>query len=250
MQNPLKGTLGRRELLSAFGAFAASEMLLTDVVAQENNPAANVADKASDVKITGMVTHRVAHKGVPGSADQSGRHRLGEVSALQPDAAEALCKSLYELLDNENPTRIEHLWQKIYRAHRDMRGGPFMTHTLAGIDMALWDITGKLWGRSRVPAAGWAVPRQNPRLSQCQSAQGAAGGRLRSRGHSSRNRPDGQYGEAGPGASRPRRRRHVRRAIAPFLPRRSSSLPRRSRRMTCCSSKKWPYRGILRSSNA
>ena len=56
-----------------------------------------------------------------------------------------LAESLFELLDGENPTRIEHLWQKIYRAHRDIRGGPFMVHTLAGIDMALWDITGKLW---------------------------------------------------------------------------------------------------------
>jgi galactonate dehydratase len=27
-----------------------------------------------------------------------------------------------------------------------MRGGPFMVHTLAAIDMALWDITGRLWG--------------------------------------------------------------------------------------------------------
>src|SRR5262249_4077132 len=69
----------------------------------------------------------------------------GEVSALVPAAAEELAKALFELLDGENPTRIEHLWQKIYRAHRDIRGGPFMVHTLAGIDMALWDITGKLW---------------------------------------------------------------------------------------------------------
>ena len=53
---------------------------------------------------------------------------------------------LPELLDGENPTRVEYLWQKLYRAHRDMRGGPFMVHTIAGLDMALWDLTGKLYG--------------------------------------------------------------------------------------------------------
>jgi galactonate dehydratase len=53
---------------------------------------------------------------------------------------------VFDLIRDENPTRIEYLWQKIYRAHRDLRGGPFMLHTIAGIDMALWDITGKLWG--------------------------------------------------------------------------------------------------------
>src|SRR5262249_24029170 len=58
---------------------------------------------------------------------------------------EALAQAFFELLDRENPTRIEFLWQKMYRAHRDMRGGPFMVHTIAGIDMALWDLAGKLW---------------------------------------------------------------------------------------------------------
>jgi galactonate dehydratase len=56
-----------------------------------------------------------------------------------------LAESLFELLEGENPTRIEHIWQKLYRAHRDIRGGPFMVHTIAGIDIALWDLAGKLW---------------------------------------------------------------------------------------------------------
>ena len=70
----------------------------------------------------------------------------GEIDQLEPKVAAVLARSMFELLDGENPTRVEHLWQKLYRAHRDMRGGPFMVHTIAGIDMALWDIMGKLWG--------------------------------------------------------------------------------------------------------
>jgi galactonate dehydratase len=70
----------------------------------------------------------------------------GEIKAVDPRVARILVESLYELIDGENPTRIEYIWQKIYRAHRDIRGGAFMVHTLAALDMALWDITGKLWG--------------------------------------------------------------------------------------------------------
>src|SRR5207249_4737279 len=69
----------------------------------------------------------------------------GETAGIEPKVGEALAKSLFALLDGENPTRIEYLWQKVYRAHRDIRGGPFMVHTLSAIDMALWDIAGKLW---------------------------------------------------------------------------------------------------------
>ena len=70
----------------------------------------------------------------------------GEVTGSNPNVAVVLAQSLFELLDGENPTRIEHLWQKLYRSHRDIRGGPFMTHVISAIDMALWDITGKAWG--------------------------------------------------------------------------------------------------------
>jgi galactonate dehydratase len=118
--------------------------LLNDAVGA--GPAAKVEDRGSAIRIRAMKTHRVATKVYLQIETNVKVTGWGEVSALEPNAAEALAKSLYDLLDGENPTRIEHLWQKLFRAHRDMRGGPFMVHTLAGIDMALWDITGKLYG--------------------------------------------------------------------------------------------------------
>lgn len=134
----------RRELLGVAGAVAASGLLLNEAIAQ--NPAANVEDRSSTIRISAMRTHRVGAKVF---VHIETNHRVsgwGEVSGVEPRAAEALATAFFDLLNGENPTRIEFLWQKMYRAHRDMRGGPFMTHTIAGIDMALWDLTGKLWG--------------------------------------------------------------------------------------------------------
>ncbi|MCH2374460.1 MAG: D-galactonate dehydratase, partial [Planctomycetes bacterium] len=70
----------------------------------------------------------------------------GEIKGVFPKVAKSLCEEMFSLLDGQNPTRIEHIWQILYRAHRNHRGGPFMVHCIAGIDAALWDITGKLYG--------------------------------------------------------------------------------------------------------
>jgi galactonate dehydratase len=138
--------LSRRDCFTSLGAIAAGTALLTDVVAEENNPAAGVADRTSSIKITALKAQRVGTKAYVKVETNHGLVGWGEVTGLDPDVSSALAHSMFELLDGENPTRIEHLWQKVYRSHRDMRGGPFMTHTLSAIDMALWDITGKLWG--------------------------------------------------------------------------------------------------------
>jgi galactonate dehydratase len=113
---------------------------------QDKNPAAQVADKTSTLRITGMRTYWVDAHVFLRIETNHGLVGWGDVKGVDPRVAKPLAESLYELIDGENPTRIEHLWQKVYRAHRDMRGGALMVHTLAGIDMALWDITGRLWG--------------------------------------------------------------------------------------------------------
>jgi galactonate dehydratase len=138
--------LSRRAMFHSTAAIAAGAALLADVVAGQNNPAVNVADRGADLKIKSLRGFRVGTKAYIKIETNREFVGWGEVTGLDPNVAVALAQSLFELLDGENPTRIEHLWQKLYRSHRDMRGGPFMTHVIAAIDVALWDITGKAWG--------------------------------------------------------------------------------------------------------
>ncbi len=141
--------MNRRELLAAIAPAAVAGFVLPQSVVAADKVVASVADRTSSIRITKLTATPMQRKVFLKMETNHGVTGWGEIDQLEPYVAAALARSLFELLDNENPTRIEHLWQKIYRSHRDMRGGPFMTHTLAGIDMALWDITGKLWG---VPA--------------------------------------------------------------------------------------------------
>jgi len=145
--------INRRQLL---GAAAASSMALAEAVAAD--PAApNVEDKGSGVKITGLRAFVVGTKAYFKIETNFKTVGWGEVTGSEPKVACALAESWLELLIDENPTRIEHLWQKVYRAHRDMRGGPLFTNTLSGIDMALWDIAGKLYGVPVYRLLGGAV---------------------------------------------------------------------------------------------
>jgi galactonate dehydratase len=54
-------------------------------------------------------------------------------------------KELEPWLIGEDPTRVVHLWQSMYK-HAFYRGGEIMTSALSGVEQALWDITGKYHG--------------------------------------------------------------------------------------------------------
>jgi galactonate dehydratase len=63
-------------------------------------------------------------------------------------------EDLCPLLIGEDPTRVEHLWQMMWRQHFWHGSGITRSTAIAGIDLALWDIVGKvhsvpchqLWG--------------------------------------------------------------------------------------------------------
>lgn len=57
-------------------------------------------------------------------------------------AVASAVKEASEYLLGKDPTRIEDIWQSLYRG-RFYRGGPVLMSAIAGIDQALWDIKGR-----------------------------------------------------------------------------------------------------------
>src|SRR5213083_1327839 len=58
--------------------------------------------------------------------------------------AEAVAE-LAEYLVGQDPRRIEHHWQAMYR-HAFYRGGPILTSAISGVEQAMWDILGQSLG--------------------------------------------------------------------------------------------------------
>ena len=137
----------RREMLGSLGLGATASLgfMMTQENATGKNPAAEVVDKGANLKITDVQMFHVGKLYVRIQTN-AGITGWGETFGLNSKVAIALVEAMAGGLKGENPTRIEHLWQRLYRGPRDSRGGPYMTNVISAIDMALWDIAGKAWG--------------------------------------------------------------------------------------------------------
>jgi galactonate dehydratase len=79
--------------------------------------------------------------------DQPGLYGWGEATLeWHTRGVVGSVEDLATLLVGEDPTRIEHLWQMMYRQHFWHGNGVVRATALSGIDLALWDILGKIHG--------------------------------------------------------------------------------------------------------
>jgi len=62
-------------------------------------------------------------------------------------AVAGIVKELNASLVGEDPTQIERLWHKTFRSFTYMGSRGASTHVISGIDIALWDIRGKMLGQ-------------------------------------------------------------------------------------------------------
>jgi galactonate dehydratase len=79
--------------------------------------------------------------------DQPGLYGWGEATLeWHTKAIIGAIEDISPLLIGEDPTRIEHLWQMMYRQHFWHGGDVVRGTAISGIDIALWDILGKVHG--------------------------------------------------------------------------------------------------------
>jgi galactonate dehydratase len=99
------------------------------------------------MKITKLTTYRVPPRWMLLKVEtDEGIVGWGEpVIEGRARTVEAAVNELSEYLIGQDPSRINDLWQVMYRAGF-YRGGPILMSAIAGIDQALWDIKGKALG--------------------------------------------------------------------------------------------------------
>ncbi len=87
----------------------------------------------TDEGITGIGEVDSTPEAVRAIVDSSGSH--------------AVARGLRELLVGEDPLNIAHLWRKMYRGLIYVGRRGIALHAISGIDIALWDIKGKVEGK-------------------------------------------------------------------------------------------------------
>lgn len=66
------------------------------------------------------------------------------ITGIGEGGSKEMIQNCAEMLIGEDPFRIEHLWQKVYRQYFYPSGRERL-HAMGGLDMALWDIKGKFF---------------------------------------------------------------------------------------------------------
>lgn len=104
------------------------------------------------MKITAIETH-VCHARMRNwifvkiVTDQPGLYGWGEATLeWHTQSVVGAIKDIETLLIGEDPRRIEYLWQMMYRQHFWHGNGVIRGTAISGIDIALWDILGKIHG--------------------------------------------------------------------------------------------------------
>jgi len=87
---------------------------------------------------------------------------IGESSTTEPFMVSAVVQRLSEVVVGRDPSRIQEIWQDLYRRYFNVRGGNLLLCAISGIEHALWDIKGKVAGLPVYDLLGGAMRESVP----------------------------------------------------------------------------------------
>ena len=87
----------------------------------------------------------------------SGWGEITTTTKIANRAVAGIIRQLNDLLVGENPAHIERLWHKTFRSFTYTGSRGATTNVISGIDIALWDIRGKVLGQPIYDLMGGAV---------------------------------------------------------------------------------------------
>ncbi|MFC1485735.1 mandelate racemase/muconate lactonizing enzyme family protein [Candidatus Latescibacterota bacterium] len=131
-----------------------------------------VAKIPSNVEITDVKTFIVEHLVFVKIYTNVGVTGLGEASITNGGlerAVEGAIQDRAHILIGRDPTDIEFLWQALFRWPRT-RGGTLDVSAISGIDIALWDILGKLLDVPVYQLMGGKARTRSRMYAHCNSA--------------------------------------------------------------------------------
>jgi galactonate dehydratase len=87
----------------------------------------------------------------------SGWGEITTTTKIANRAVAGILRQLNDILIGDDPSRIEATWHKIFRAFTYMGTRGATSHVVSGVDIALWDIRGKVLGLPIYELLGGAV---------------------------------------------------------------------------------------------
>ncbi|MBQ0734676.1 mandelate racemase/muconate lactonizing enzyme family protein [Aquimarina celericrescens] len=140
----------RRKFITALGlsatatAIATTSSFTNELV--ENSLTLIPADTPSDIKITHVSTFRVKRAIFIKIETNAGVTGWGEASSNSPmEVVESfILKTMPKTIIGMNPFDTELIWNRLFWENHDLGPSGALSYAIAGIDLALWDIKGKI----------------------------------------------------------------------------------------------------------
>ncbi|MGE0606891.1 MAG: mandelate racemase/muconate lactonizing enzyme family protein [Pirellulales bacterium] len=119
-------------------------MLITDVEAIELR-LPQIVERTSGAQDTLLIRIKT-DAGLEGIGEVDSSPRVSK-AIIEAPVSHTIVRGLREVLIGTDPLENEVLWRKMYQATIYMGRAAAVIHTMAGIDLALWDIKGKALGQ-------------------------------------------------------------------------------------------------------